>query len=443
MDKTYRPYDPDQLFLLPPSLRDWLRTDHPVYILSDIVDALDLAAITDVYEREARGYPPYHPRMMTKLLLWAYAVGVPSSRRIAQRCEEDLAFRVLAANNTPDFRTLSDFRKRHLAALEGLFVQVLRCCQRAGLVKLGTIALDGTKVKANASKHRAMSYGRMQTEVQRLTAEVRALLATAHRTDAAEDRRHGADRRGDELPTELARRETRLATIRTAMAALEAEAQAAAPAPAPPRRRRGRPPKTPPGTPPAKAQHNFTDPDSRIMVDADKAFVQAYNGQVAVERSHQIIVAQACTNQAADAPHAVPLLHAVRAHTRTRPQRVLADAGYWSEANARRLTTRRCEPFLATAKLKHGPPPRAPRGRIPTALGPKERMRRKLQTKRGRTIYARRKVIVEPVFGLIKRARGFRQFLLRGLAKVRAEWALICTGHNLLKLIRSGQWVLA
>jgi len=442
MEKTYRPYEPDQLFLLPPSLREWLRDDHPVFVLADVVDHLDLAAITTAYEGEARGYPPYHPRMMTKLLLYAYAVGVPSSRRIAQHCEEDLAFRVLTANNTPDFRTISDFRKRHLDALAALFVQVLRCCQQAGLVRLGTIVLDGTKVRANASKHKAMSYGRMQTEVQRLAAEVRALLTHAERTDAAEDRRHGPNRRGDELPAELARRETRRATIRAAMAALEAEAQAAA-APGAPRRRRGRPPKTPPGTPPPTAQRNFTDPDSRIMLDGDKAFVQAYNAQVAVDSSHHVIVAHDCTNQAADAPHAVSLVQAVRANTRGRPRRVLGDAGYWSDANARRLTTRRCEPFLAPHKLKHGPPRPPPRGRIPLGLGPKERMRRKLQTKRGHTIYARRKAIVEPVFGLIKRARGFRQFLLRGLAKVRAEWALICTGHNLLKLLRSGRWAAA
>ncbi|MGH7379118.1 MAG: transposase, partial [Candidatus Methylomirabilales bacterium] len=229
MEKTYRPYDRDQLFLLPPALQDWLAEDHLVYFLADLVDQLDLSAITTVYEQERRGYPPYHPRMMTTLLLYAYTVGTPSSRRIAQRCQEDVAFRVLTANQTPDFRTISDFRKRHLPALQALFVQVLRCCQRAGLVKLGTVALDGTKLRANASKHKAMSYGRMQPEVARLEAEVRALLAQAEATDAAEDARYGADRRGDELPAELARRETRLATIRAAMAALEAEGAAAAP----------------------------------------------------------------------------------------------------------------------------------------------------------------------------------------------------------------------
>ena len=445
MEKTYRPYEPDQLLLLPPSLRDWVPEDHLVHFLSEVVDQLDLSAITRVYEEDLRGYPPYHPRMMTKVLLYAYTIGVPSSRRIAQRCEEDVAFRVLSANNTPDFRTISTFRQRHLEALQALFLQVLRCGQQAGLVKLGVIALDGTKVQANASKHKAMSYGRMQPEVARLEQEIRTLLAQAEQTDAAEDRRYGTDRRGDELPAELARRETRLQTIRTAMAALEAEARAAPPEPTPPApRRRGRPRKQRSGSPPANAQRNFTDPDSRIMRNADRAFVQAYNAQVAVESRSQVIVACAVTNQAADAPHALPLIDAVIANTRQTPRRVLGDAGYWSEANATGLVARRIEPFLAPEKVKHGAPPAPPpRGRIPQHLGPRERMHRKLRTKRGRALYARRKGIVEPVFGLIKRARGFRQFLLRGLAKVQAEWALICTGHNLLKLYRSGRWTAA
>ena len=441
MEKSYRSYDPAQLLLLPPALQDWLPADHVVFFLSDLVDQLDLAAITATYEQESRGYPPYHPRMMMKLLLYGYAIGIASSRRLAQRCQEDVAFRVLTANNTPDFRTISDFRKRHLPALEALFVQVLCCCQRAGLVKLGTIALDGTKVRANASKHKAMSYGRMQTEVARLEAEVQALLARAERTDATEDAQHGPTRRGGELPAELARRTTRLQTIRTAMAALEAEAEAAPPAPDGPRH--GRPPKTPPGTPAPKAQRNFTDPDSRIMVDGDKAFVQAYNAQVAVEGSHQVVVACAVTNQASDAPHALPLVAAVRRTTRRRPRRVLADAGYWSETNVTGLTAARIEPLIAPGKVTHGPAPPPLRGRIPKHLGLRDRMRRTLSTKRGHALYARRKAIVEPVFGLIKRARGFRQFLLRGLRKVQGEWALICMGHNLLTLFRSGRWAAA
>lgn len=439
MEKTYRPYEPDQLLLLPPALQDWLPADHVVFFLSDVVEHLDLQAITTVYEQESRGYPPYHPRMMVKLLLYGYAVGVASSRRLAQRCQEDVAFRVLTANNTPDFRTISDFRKRHLAALEALFVQVLRCCQRAGLVKVGTIALDGTKVRANASKHKAMSYGRMQTEAARLETEVRDLLARAERVDATEDAQHGPDRRGDELPAELARRTTRLETIRTAMAALEAEA--AAPA-APERPRRGKPPKTPPGTVPPKTQRNFTDPDSRIMLDGDKAFVQAYNAQAAMEE-HQVIVACTVTNQAADTPHLLPVVAAVRQNTRQRPRRVLADAGYWSEQNVRGLCRKQIEPLIAPGKVKHGPAPPPPRGRIPKGLSLRDRMRRTLSTKRGQALYARRKVLTEPVFGLIKRARHFRQFLLRGLTKVRGEWALICTGHNLLTLFRSGRWATA
>jgi transposase len=438
MEKTYRPYDPDQLLLLPPALQDWLPEEHVIFFLSDLVDQLDLTAITTVYEQESRGYPPYHPRMMVKLLLYGYAIGVASSRRLAQRCQEDVAFRVLTANNTPDFRTISDFRKRHLVALEALFVQVLRCCQRAGLVQLGTIALDGTKVRANASKHKAMSYGRMQTEVARLDAEVQALLARAERTDAAEDAQHGADRRGDELPAELARRTIRLQTIRTAMAALEAEAQAAGPQPSD-QPRRGRPPRTPPGTPAPTTQRNFTDPDSRIMVDGDKAFVQAYNAQAAME-AHQVIVACTVTNQANDAPHCLPLVAAVRRNTRRRPRRILADAGYWSEQNVTTLRTAKIEPLIAPGKVTHGPAPPAPRGRIPQHLSLRDRMRRTLTTQRGHALYARRKVLTEPVFGLLKRARGFRQFLLRGLVKVRGEWALMCTGHNLLTLFRSGRW---
>jgi len=260
MSKTYRPYEPKQAFLMPVSLQDWLSEDHLAYFLLDVVDELDLSAIMRRYEGERRGYPPYHPRMMVKVLLYAYCVGVPSSRKIGVRLEEDVAFRVLAANNTPDFRTISDFRKDHLEALAGLFVQVLRLCQRAGLVKLGHVSMDGTKVKANASKHKAMSYGRMKQEEARLEAEVRRLLEEAEAVDDEEDSRYGTDKRGDELPPELARRDSRLRKIREAMAALEAEAEEDKPA--------------------DKAQRNFTDPDSRIMpAPGGKDFVQAYNAQ--------------------------------------------------------------------------------------------------------------------------------------------------------------------
>ena len=439
MEKTYRPYEPDQLFLLPPALQDWVPEGHLVHFISDVVDQMDLSPIVVGYEQEARGYPPYHPRMMTKLLLYAYAIGVPSSRKIAQRCEEDVAVRVLTANQTPDFRTISDFRQRHLDVLMGLFVQVLRLCRRAGLVKLGVVALDGTKLRAQASKHKAMSYGRMQPEVARLEAEVAALLQQAAATDQAEDRRYGATCRGDELPAEVARREQRLARIRAAQAALEAEAQATMPAEsaAP---RRGRPRRTPPGVPPPTAQRNFTDPDSRIMKDAEKAFIQGYNAQAAVDAQARIIVACTVTNQAADAPHAVPMLAQVVRTSGQPPRVLLADAGYFSEANVRELGAMGSEPLIATEKPRHGQRrPPCPRGRPPAGLTVRARMQRCLRTQRGRRLYARRKTIVEPVFGLIKRARGFRQFLLRGLAKVQAEWAMMCLTQNLLTLYRRGR----
>jgi transposase len=443
MEKTYRPYDPDQLFLLPPALQDWVPEGHLVHFLSDVVDALDRNPILVRYEREARGYPPYHPRMMTKLLLYAYAVGIPSSRKIAQRCEEDLAVRVLTANQTPDFRTISDFRQRHLDALTDLFVQVLQVCQRAGLVKFGVVALDGTKVRAQASKHKAMSYGRMQTELPRLEAEVATLLRQAAATDLAEDRQHGAGARGDELPAEVAHREQRLARIRAAKAALEAEAQAADPG-EPDGPRRGRPRQTPPGVPPPTAQRNFTDPDSRIMKDADKAFIQGYNAQAAVDAQAQVIVACTVTNQAADAPHAVPVMEQIVRTSGAPPRVLLADAGYCSDANVTALQAMGSEPLIATRQQRHGERlPDAPRGRPPAGLTVRERMQRRVRTQRGRRLYARRKAIVEPVFGLIKRARGFRQFLLRGLAKVHAEWTLICLTQNLLTLYRSGRRILA
>src|SRR5688500_12320320 len=432
MEKTYRPYDPDQLFLLPPALQDWVPEGHLVHFLSDVVDALDLNPILVRYEREARGYPPYHPRMMTKLLLYAYAVGIPSSRKISQRCEEDLAVRVLTANQMPDFRTISDFRQRHLDVLTDLFVQVLQVCQRAGLVKFGVVALDGTKVRAQASKHKAMSDGRMQTELPRLEAEGATLLREAAATDLAEARQHGAGARGGQRPAEGAQR-------RAAKAALAAEAQAADPG-EPDGPRRGRPRQTPPGVPPPTAQRNFTDPDSRIMKDADKAFIQGYNAQAAVDAQAQVIVACTVTNQAADAPHAVPVMEQIVRTSGAPPRLLLADAGYCSDANVTALQAMGSEPLIATRQQRHGERlPDAPRGRPPAGLTVRERMQRRLRTQRGRRLYARRKAIVEPVFGLIKRARGFRQFLLRGLAKVHAEWTLICLTQNLLTLYRSGR----
>ena len=431
MSKTYLPYDPDQQLLLPAALQEWLPDDHLAYFISDVVDQLDLSSITARYEGERRGGPPYHPRMMVKVLLYGYCVGVASSRRIAQRLHEDIAFRVLAANNTPDFRTISDFRKDHLGALSGLFLQVLAFCQRAGLVKLGHVALDGAKVRANASRHKAMSYRRMKEKEAQLAAEVAELLRRAQEVDDEEDRRYGQDKRGDELPEELAFREGRLEKIREAMAALEAEAQAAAEAEG----------KEHPGVPEDKAQRNFTDAESRIMpAPGGRDFLQAYNCQAVVDHAHQVIVAARATNQSSDKQQAAAMMQETIDNVGAVPREVSADAGYYSAKAVDDLQALGVDPYVAPEQTRHGrvvPP--APRGRIPRHLSPRDRMRRKLRTKRGRQRYALRMETVEPVFGQIKAGRGFRQFLLRGLEKVNGEWSLICTGHNLLKLFRSGR----
>jgi transposase len=442
--RTFRPSDSDQLLLLPPSLRDWLPEDHLAYFVADLVDELDLQAIYKTYGGVTRGTVPYDPRMLVKVLFYAYAVGVPASRQIAGELGEDVAFRVLAANQRPDFRTISDFRKEHLAALAKLFVQVLKLCQRAGLVKLGHVALDGTKVKANASKHKAMSYGRMVTEEARLQAEVDALLAQAEAADARDEATYGPDRRGDELPEELARREQRVATIRAAKRVLEQEAeaeaalkQAARDAQPPTEPRRGRPPSSPRTTPHPMAQRNFTDPASRIMPasEAKGSFVQGYNCQAAVDATAQIIVAADVTHESNDKQQAQPMLTQVLANTGEVPRVTSLDAGYFSEATVEAIATLGCEPLIPPDRQTHGHAmPSAPRGRPPAGLSVAERMRRTLRTKRGQRLYARRKAIVEPVFGQIKHGRGFRQFLLRGLRKVQGEWALICTTHNVRKL---------
>ena len=433
MSKTYLPYDPDQQLLLPAALQEWLPPDHLAYFISDVVDQLDLSAITERYEGERRGGPPYHPRMMVKVLLYGYCVGVASSRRMAQRLHEDIAFRVLAANNTPDFRTISDFRKDHLEALSGLFLQVLALCQRAGLVKLGHVALDGTKVRANASKHQAMSYGRMKEKEAQLQAEVDELLRRAGEVDEEEDRRYGKDKRGDELPEELAFREGRLRKIREAKAALEAEARAEVEA----AEAEG---KSHPGVPGDKAQRNFTDPESRIMPGpGGRDFQQSYNCQAVVDHEHQVIVAARATNQASDKQQAVTMVEEAIANLGRVPKEVSADAGYYSAKAVDDLSILGVDPFVAPEKTRHGTRPEpAPRGPIPKGLSARDRMRRKLRTQRGRQRYALRMETVEPVFGQIKQGRGFRQFLLRGLAKVQGEWSLICTGHNLLKLFRHG-----
>ncbi len=434
MIKTYRAYLPEQTLRLAPNLRDWLPTSHLAYFVSELVDELDLSAIESHYEAETRGRPPYHPRLLVKLLVYGYCVGVRSSRKIAQRVDGDVAFRVLAADNRPDFRTISDFRKIHLKALEELFEQALRLALEAGALKIGRVALDGTKVKANASKHKAMSWKRMGETERRLRREAREILAEAERVDELEDARWG-ERRGDELPAELARRESRLERIREAKKALKQRAEEHAAA-------AGKTPEEAAEAQPAeKDQYNFTDPESRIMKGGD-GFVQAYNAQAAVEPTCQFIVGQTLTNEANDMRQLKPLVEAVERQAGQRPTGALADGGYCSDANLEYLASedeprKAIEGWLATRRTKHNETPRAaPRGRIPQGLTRVELMRRKLLTKAGKKAYARRKAIVEPVFGQIKQARGIRQFLLRGLEKAQGEWALICLTHNVLKMHR-------
>ncbi len=430
MGKSYRAYLPEQDFLLPPSLREWLPENHLVYFVSDMVDNLDLSALDAVYGDEQRGQPPYDPRMMTKVLVYGYCVGVFSSRRIERRLAEDVGFRVLAAGNAPNFRTIADFRKLHLATLAGLFEEVLKIALEAGALKLGRVALDGTKVQANASKHKAMSYGRMKERERQLRAEVRELLAQAEAADAAEDAHYGGDRRGDELPAELQRRETRLKKIREAKRALEERVRQRAEKAGKPRA------EVQQAKPTDKEQYNFTDPESRLMKGSD-GFVQGYNAQAAVEPRLQLIVGQSVTPAANDKEQIARMVPVIEQQSGQRPTGILADSGYCSEKNLVYLAGHTIDAYIATGKQKHDEYRQpCPRGPLPQHATRVERMRRKLQTKAGRAVYAARKTIVEPVFGQIKQARGFRHFLLRGLAKVRGEWALVCLTHNILKLHR-------
>jgi transposase len=447
VEKTFRPYDPDQLLLLSPSIQDWVPEGHLARFVSDLVEVgLDLAPIYDAYEEE-RGFPPYDPRLMLKLLLYGYATGTPSSRKLEARTYDDVACRFLCVDQHPDYRSIARFRRRHLEALSELFTQALALCAKAGLVKLGRVALDGTKLRANASRHKAMSYERMEREERRLEAELaelraqaKALLEQAEQADEADDARYGEGRRGDELPDELARRERRLQTIREAKAALEAEAAAEAEG-----KRRRRDDDEPP-KPKPKAQRNFTDPDSKIMKTADKSFHQCYNGQAVVDEEAQVIVACELTDCAADAPGLVPLLDQLEGNVAEavpaldlEGTELLADSGFYSEDNVETCQERGLDPFIATGRLKHSQaPPPAPRGRIRKDATPKERMARKVRTKKGRAAYARRKAIVEPVFGQIQTVQNGRRLLLRGKPAARAEWRLHCACHNLLKLFRAG-----
>jgi transposase len=454
MSKTFRPWDVDQIWLLPPSVQDLVPFGHVAHFVRDTVRAgLDLSRIMASYDEE-RGFPPYHPGMMVALLLYAYSQGVYSSRRIARGCEERLDFAAVTGMQRPDFRTISEFRKRHLAELAALFRQVLELCRAAGLVKLGHVALDGTKIKANAGINKAMSYGRMKEAEPRLAAEVQGWLTQAAAIDKAEDRQFGAAKRGEEMPDWVADKQKRLEKIREAKAALEAEARAKAErtkteraeAAAKAKQDRdgagglsagrqakaGRKPKPQPGEPDSKAQRNFTDPDSRVM-PTRSGFIQGYNAQAAVDGAHQIIVAQILTNTPSDQDALAPLLNAIRANLGRNPKEASADAGYCSQANIRTLIRRRIAGYIATGRQKHGT--RSATARRQSKRGTLvARMSTKLKRAGHRSRYRLRKQIVEPVFGQIKQARGFRQFLLRSIEKVRSEWAMICTAHNPNKL---------
>jgi transposase len=438
MPKGYRTYLPEQELLLPPSLREWLAEEHLAYFVSDVVDQLDLSAMHAVYEKEKRGQPPYDPRLMTKLLVYGYCTGVFSSRRIQKRLQEDIPFKVLAAGNEPDFRTISDFRKIHIETLQNLFEQVLAMALECGAIQLGRVSLDGTKLKANASKHKAMSYGRMKEKQRQLKEEVKQLLEQAEAADQDEDRQYGG-KRGDELPEELQRRETRLAQIKEAKKVIEQRARdkAAEEGKGTAEAKRAKPED--------KDQYNFTDPESRIMKGGD-GFVQGYNAQAAVEPELLLIVGQTVTEAANDKQQLMPMVELIEQQSGQRPEAILADNGYCSEENLEHLESaarpeRKIEGFIATGKQKHGEH-RLPakRGPLPKGATKVDRMKRKLQTKVGKAVYAARKCVVEPVFGQIKQARGFRQFLLRGKKKVKGEWALLCLTHNVLRLHAAMQY---
>jgi len=455
MSKTYRLWNPNQQWLLPPSVHDWLPENDLVYFMLDTVNELDISAIAAKYEHEERGCPPYNPRMMVALLLYGYCRGIFSSRKIMQACEERLTFRVIVGDDVPNWRTISDFRKQHLKEFEGFFIQVLQLCQKAGLVKLGHIALDGTKVKANASRHKAMSYGRMKQQEKRLEEEIHQLLNKAEAVDQQEDEQYGVDRRGDELPKELARRKSRLKRIRQAKKALEAEAKTAAEQARKERQADSKDDKKPTGgrglkpvsdIPADNKQYNFTDPESKIMKVSNKGWDQCTNGQAAVDSHKQVIVACDVTDQTNDKQQFEPMLEQAQENVgkAKRIKAASSDSGYYSESNIEYAEAKKIDAYIATGKVKHNAElAKAACGRMPKNLTVKQKMARKLRTKKGRETYSKRKSIVEPVFGQIKRARGFVQFSLRGLEKMRSEWALVCLTHNLLKLFSAQDTVAA
>jgi len=459
MGQNFLPDTVNQILLFPPSLHDWLPEGHLARFLVDVVSALDLGAVYASYsEKDGRGQSAYAPELMVRLLLYGYATGVYSSRKIQARTYEDIAFRFLSGDQHPDHATIAEFRKRHLEALASLFMQALLLCEKAGLVKLGHVSIDGTKIKANASKHKAMSYKRMNETEARLEQEIAALLQRAEETDSSEDARYGQDKQGDELPDELSRRESRLEKIRAAKQALEEEArekaeQARAEAEKKQaereqeqrrtgKKKRGRKPAPDleKANPADKAQRNFTDPDSRIMPDgANKgSFVQGYNAQIAVDSVSQIIVAAQVTQETNDKQQLIPMLERVVANLKQKPEKVSADAGYFSEANLSDKAVEGIDLHIATARDKHNDPVASATTDISPGATAREVMQHKLKTEEGHAVYKMRKAIVEPVFGQIKEVRGFRRFSLRGKQNVSHEWRLVCAVSNLLKLFRAG-----
>ena len=434
MGKTFRDWDIEQVMMFPPSVQDFVPEGHLAhFVRNTVVEALDLSAIVDCYSEE-RGYPPYDPVMMTALLLYAYSQHIYPSRRIAKACRERVDFMAITAMQTPDFRTINDFHSRHSGALQGLFVQVLQLCQEAGLVKLGHVALDGSKIKANASKHKAMSYGGMNKSEAELQAIVNSWFKQAAASDVGDDQEHGAENSGEELPEWVRHKQQRLEKIRQARARLEAEAKAQAAQKGAGKKSggAGRPSNNEPATPKDRDQTNFTDPESRIM-KSHNGFIQAYNVQAAVDADSQVIVAQAVTNNASDSHQLAPMVAQIKQNTGRQARQLSADAGYCSEDNLKELKRRHINGYIATGRQKHGQA---------TATGERKAklgtytyaMWQKLRRGGHRSRYRLRKQSVEPVFGQIKQARGFRQFLLRGIRKVSAQWSLICTVHNLLKL---------
>src|ERR1035441_2065634 len=443
MGKCFRSADVNQALLLPPSLHDWLPEKHLARFLVDVVEALDLGAIYDSYEeKDGRGQAAYDPAMMVRVLLYGYCTGSYSSRQIEAETYEDLGVRYLAADEHPDHSTLAEFRKRHLEALAGLFTQALQLCQKAGLVKLGHVAIDGSKIQGNASKHKAMSYGHMSEAEKKLQAEVEGLLQRAAAVDAAEDEKYGKGQGGDELPAEAKQK----AEVKKAAAEAQIE-QRREQAARTGKKVSGREPQVvdpEQAVPDPKAQRNFTDPESRIMPDGSHkgSFLQGYNAQIAVDGKAQVIVAAEVTQQSNDKQQLVPMLEQVKKNVGAQPQAASADNGYWNAKQVGDARVQGIDLHVATGKQKHEEPSKAA-DEDPTEstaeAGLLEQMRQKLKTEAGRELYRMRKAIVEPVFGQIKEWRGFRRFLLRGLQKVRAEWKLICLTHNLLKLFRSGR----